>query len=243
MKVRSLIALWAVLAFTSVANAAITQENAVHGTDADLVGGTVMTLSFTATAANAVLVMCGRGQSGAAVINSVTFNTTSSFTPVIQYHPAGWGNVEIWKLTTVPAVTANVVIVVDAPESQMECGVIGLIGVGTVGSGVSAETTGNNPTVNVTTTSGDWVLGEIANDVGSIAALSVTSPGIQIWEDEDAGGGDSDFGGQRVTATTTSTAVAWTQSTGGEHSSMAAVPVSPAAGASSIVPLVMQQIR
>ena len=206
-------------------------------TESGISNGTTLTFAHTVTAANLLIVTCGVGTNSSAtpeaVITGITFNG-DALTHVVSGGVNGtWGIASIWRRDSPDIATGNVVVTFNPGQTQGVCGASGLTDANlTLGATNIAAGTTDNPTVTITSTSGDFVIGAIGNDVGPVATLAVTSPGVELWEQEDVSS-DSDLGAQRVTASGASTAVTWTSAVGGEHWAVAGVAISGTGGAAS----------
>lgn len=194
------------------------------GADADF------TFTHVVTAANLVLVLVARGQSGGTgTISSVASSINGAFTFVGRSETGGsWGQVEIWKLASPTAGSHTITVTADTTELQMSGFGIGFTGASLTLPSISSQGgTSTNPSISVSSTSGDIVVGAIASDVGSLD--TITANQTLIAEFEDIGGGDSDTSAEYTTAAGASTTLSWVCATSGQHWQIGAIAVSPAA--------------
>lgn len=206
---------------------------------------TLAPFSHTVTAANLLIVTCSIGAASgptpSALISSITFNG-DALTLVVAWGNDGlWGVTHIWKRDNPDIATGNVAVTYSSNQGQGYCAASGFTDANlTLGATNTAGGTTANPSVTVTSTSGDFVVGAISTDAGPLSTM--TANGTLLWEQEDVSS-DTDMGAQYATAVGASTAVTWTQSTTGQHWSIAAVAISGTGGGGSIVPKISHNRR
>jgi hypothetical protein len=177
-----------------------------------------LTVSFTITAANLLLVGVGVGSTGGGadpmgIISGVTYNgvamtlVSGSTSDDNTYEGTAW-----WRLDTPDTGTHNVVVA-RTTGGDLGCGIVSFTDASlTLRTPSIANNTTTNPSVTVAdTASGDIVVSSCANDNDTAA---ITQSGSLIAEQEGVGG-DSDFNFQYQTASGANTVCSWTDAGSG----------------------------
>ena len=156
-----------------------------------------------------------------------TFNGTA-LTRLDGADDGVWSNVELWELND-PPIGAFTVELTALSSTSVHIGghAISYSNAAAVnGTVAKANSTTANPSLSVSSASGDLVVGAVNNDNSTGAT---TEGGTLIAEDEDVGS-DNDFNSQRVTASGSSTSLTWTQSGSGDGWAAIGVAVKSASG-------------
>ena len=216
------------------------------GTDA-ISHGTAFTTNASATtgmtwnhtcgaSANKLVVQTGLGSItlNARLVSSVTYNGTA-LTKLTEKEDGTFMGASIWELHN-PPTGSSLAIVVKTVANEgtghtLMAGGAQSFNESNATNGTAGTATGTtaNPSVTLTTDSGDICVGAYASDLGNGGTSDPTSPGVQIWEDEDVDLGDCDFSAIRVTASGSSTAVSWTAASG-QKWAICAIPIKAASG-------------
>lgn len=143
---------------------------------------------------------------------SVTYNGVA-LSLVIRQDDTNFEHVEIWKLNA-PVTGSSLTLVATGGSSfsQIQAGAVSFndasANEGTP-NGNSVTNGAANPSVTVVdSANGDIVISVLCSDIGNQG--TTTENGVLLFEDEDVGGGDSDFNAQQQVASGASTVCSWT---------------------------------